>query len=497
MINFTTWLQDHSSKKPWLIAGKGPSFEKLNQHDSNDYQIITLNHAIQHISALIAHVIDFDVITDAQSAIDKNAQYLLMPWHPHIDNKSGAKNLKQIALENDFIKQLDDQNRLLWYNSSHAQDHHPDFPVVEVKYFSADAVVSLLAANAVNNIYTVGIDGGKTYNHQFEHLNDKTLLSNSRASFNDQFIAIAQIQEQYPVSVNPLGEPSIKVYSGSMQDQWLASRVLEFSIRWRTSACVEFFPLYDADINIPKPKDPSNQPRTPFSFQRFLIPALNQYQGRGIYLDSDMLVFTDIRDLAFRDMKSQDVLNVWDTSGEARRPQFSVMLMNCEALDWDIKKIVQQLDSGELSYEQLMYEMKVAKNIAGELENEWNSLEHYEADKTKLLHYTDMNRQPWLTRNNPNADLWLKELATARALGYISKDEVKQQVVLGHVRPSIVYQLKTQRYNPQDIPGWVKWIDKLFKPPHKQKGLFWTNSAVKYLLGNISFQLAKLLARFN
>ncbi|MBM4264570.1 MAG: hypothetical protein FJ145_24490 [Deltaproteobacteria bacterium] len=51
------------------------------------------------------------------------------------------------------------------------------------------------------------------------------------------------------------------------------------------------------DIPVPLPKDRENQPRTGFSFSRFLIPSLCQYRGKAIYLDADMLVFDDIAKL--------------------------------------------------------------------------------------------------------------------------------------------------------------------------------------------------------
>ena len=56
-------------------------------------------------------------------------------------------------------------------------------------------------------------------------------------------------------------------------------------------------PLHEATIPIPTPATPANRPRTPFSFQRFLIPELCGFKGRGIYVDSDMQVFEDIRGL--------------------------------------------------------------------------------------------------------------------------------------------------------------------------------------------------------
>lgn len=497
MINFSTWLRSFEPKKPWLIAGKGPSLERLAEYDTNEYHIITLNHAIKNTNALIAHLIDLDVLVDLRNELEANSALVVMPWFPHVNNQSGSKNLLRLAKEDPFIDFLISQDRLLWYNSSLAKEYHPDYPIIDVKFFSFDAVVSLLASSGVSDIKTIGIDGGTTYSQQLAEYNDKTLLSNGRSSFNDQFIAAAQTIEKHTINVSPLGEEKVKVFVGSLADQWLATRLLEFSIRWRTSAGVEVVPLYEANIHIPTPQKPENRPRTPFSFQRFLIPALCDYSGKAIYLDSDMMVFTDIRDLAFRDMKGQPILHAWESQDQKRKPQFSVMLINCEELRWDIKAIVEQLDRDELSYEELMHEMKILPSAGGDIENEWNSLEHFEANKTKLLHYTDMNLQPWLSKKNPLGEIWITELAAAVKLGFITKSELKQQVTEGSVRPTIIYQLKALHLDPQTIPKSVRWIDKLFRPPHKQTTAFWRNKRNKKILGTVSYSLAKLLARQN
>src|SRR5690606_29185021 len=125
----------------------------------------------------------------------------------------------------------------------------------------------------------------------------------------------------------------------------------------------DVFPLFQSKTRIPMPKDPKNKPRTPFSFQRFLIPELKNFKGRAIYLDSDMQVFKDIKDLWTRPMDDCDVLSAFEASETGRRPQFAVMLMDCEKLKWSIQDIVARLDSGELNYEQLMYHMAMAKKV--------------------------------------------------------------------------------------------------------------------------------------
>jgi hypothetical protein len=103
---------------------------------------------------------------------------------------------------------------------------------------------------------------------------------------------------------------------------------------------VEVKPIYQTGIEIPLPKDPENLPRTPFSFQRFLIPEVVGYKGRAIYLDADMQVFKDIRSLWMRPFNGAEILAVEEPVETGRRPQFSVMVLDCDSLNWKVREIV-------------------------------------------------------------------------------------------------------------------------------------------------------------
>jgi len=51
------------------------------------------------------------------------------------------------------------------------------------------------------------------------------------------------------------------------------------------------------------------------------------------------------------------MLSVRSPAGSARPPQFSVMLMDCSRLRWDVRELVRQLDRGAMDYDGLMYRM--------------------------------------------------------------------------------------------------------------------------------------------
>ena len=239
-------------------------------------------------------------------------------------------------------------------------------------------------------------------------------------------------------------------------------RVLAFSLSESSSLPVEVIAIGSFDRPIPRPADLRNQPRTPFSFQRFLIPELCAHQGRAIYLDADMQVFSDIAALWNHPMGDCELLTVRE-GNDGRRGQFSVMLLDCARLPWRIEEIVAGLDAGRYTYEQLMQEMCVARNVGRTLPASWNSLERHEPGVTHLLHYTDMNTQPWVSMRNPLGGLWLDCLRRAVAAGFIAREEVVREVAAGHVRPSLLAQLD----EPATPAAKLRALDADFVAPYK------------------------------
>lgn len=281
-----------------------------------------------------------------------------------------------------------------------------------------------------------------------------------------------------PIKNSSIKNSSIKIYLGTQVEQRLATEVLSYSIRQHTRATVEIVPLYEAvtaaGIQIPTPSDPKLRPRTPFTFQRFAIPALCHYQGRAIYLDSDMLVFQDIRKLweqSFLDQQNPtrifDLLSVPEPASSNRLPQYSVMMLNCEQLQWNAPRLVNQLAQGKWSYEQFVLEMAPAQKKSASLPIGWNDLERYSPGKTALVHYTDMPRQPWLSTVNPLAELWCDALLKAISSGAIRRQTVCESVARGWVRPSLLVQIELGIANPKDLSNEVIERDRLtFTPPH-------------------------------
>jgi len=251
----------------------------------------------------------------------------------------------------------------------------------------------------------------------------------------------------------------IDIFVGADRSQLLAVAVLEHSIRRHTERRVRLCPLIDLDL--PEPEDPRQGSRTNFSFARFAIPELKRFQGKALYLDADMQVFRDIGELwdiplegatvAIQEELPEHAVEGHKQGAPAKRvKQSSVMLIDCARAHWDVNEIVGGLD-GRYTYEQLMYELCILpeSEIRYAVPFVWNSLEHYDLD-TRLIHYTDMDTQPWVSPANRLGWLWLDEVRLMLATGELVRADLEREIELGHFRPSLVRELDDTPH----VRGW-------------------------------------------
>jgi hypothetical protein len=239
----------------------------------------------------------------------------------------------------------------------------------------------------------------------------------------------------------------MRVFVGTDESQILATNVLEYSIRKHASRPVEFHRM--TVDGMPMPKDHKNRPRTGFSFCRFTIPQRCGYRDRALYLDADMLVFTDIAELWRIPFDDQTLLCTWQ--GEPppdwrNNPMFktgrhyAVMLLDCERLHWDVRDVIRGLDEGRYSYQQLMYDMCIVAPdaIDHRLATEWNSLENYVPGTTKNIHYTVVPTQPWKCRTNPHGAVWDQHLEEAIAARMVTREQIESGVRKGLVHADLL-----------------------------------------------------------
>lgn len=212
---------------------------------------------------------------------------------------------------------------------------------------------------------------------------------------------------------------TIKIFIASEPGNEKAEQTLDWSIRNTTSGPFEITWMTDAlpewqDWNRGREGRKQNSGvgwKTNFSCFRWAIPELCGFQGRAIYLDVDQLLIKDIRQMWKLPMNDAAYLSI-------RPERTDVMLMDCSKFNapwW--RSLEYMRPSGK---NQKYYRMLVEKNSkVGELDGIYNCLDGDGfSDKTRLIHYTKMDTQPWNPfpdvlnyrphKNKQVSDLWHK-----------------------------------------------------------------------------------------
>lgn len=455
-----------SADTPFVVLGKGPSFSLRHQHDLSGCQLVSLNHTVREQRVQIAHMIDIDVVEDCEDCLWDNCEWLIVPRRPHVNCRPTPLTLEDFVQTMPILARFAAAGRLLTY--SLWSDRSDRRPAKVQGTFSGSVVVNLLGQLGVKHVRLLGVDGGTDYSTAFHDLNEKTLFRNQHTSFDIQFSEIQKSVEEYAMSVQPVVEP-IRIFVGADDSQMVAAHVLEYSIRKHTQHPVQFFCM--RNMPVPPPRHPKNRPGTGFSFNRFLIPQLAGYRGKALYIDADMLVFDDIAGLWNTPMDGKSVLcstqneipKGWEGganndhgAGRYWTPgrQMSVMLMDCEKLDWDITRIIAGLDRDEYSYKQLMAEFCIldGDQIGDTIPNEWNCLEWYEAGRSQLVHFTVVPTQPWKNDRSPIASLWEESFREAVAAGAVPMDVIRESVDRKLIKASLLSMAEEVRSLPEAQP---------------------------------------------
>jgi hypothetical protein len=206
----------------WVLVGKGPSFAKRSRLLPGF--VLGLNHVCQHISCDLAHFTDLDAYRQCEETLvgqysttefdihtgEKPQSFaisrgtnVVLPWHPHTNNKPGKRNLAVLLEEIPTLQILHEQGRLYSYNSTLApvRTRNAALSTHLTRYFSAVVGLHILAAHGIKHIRTLGIDGGNSYAPCF---NSDTLLNNGRKSFDVQFEEMRKIAEGFKLDLEPL-----------------------------------------------------------------------------------------------------------------------------------------------------------------------------------------------------------------------------------------------------------------------------------------------------
>lgn len=136
---------------------------------------------------------------------------------------------------------------------------------------------------------------------------------------------------------------------------------------------------------------------TPFSGFRWGIPYACDYQGRGIYMDSDVIVLADIAELWHQKMQPGKVALA--KGGGSWR--YCVSLWDCAAME-GIVFPYERLRKVATSHREMVQYMASHPHMTQEFMGDWNCLDgvgytqFFKRSNLKALHYTDMRTQPQL-----------------------------------------------------------------------------------------------------
>ena len=432
MLDATQWWKEwDGARRPWLVLDNGPSLARREEFDLTPYATVALIGIAGETHADVAFFSDWKTVSDLAGKVASTVKFLLLP------NASSAKASSDIIEGTPALQEMETEGRLISYD-----------PALAPGVGDAGKVISLLGALGARHVRTLGVDNGPQPTPEVVQKSD----------------SIAAAIQKYNLFSGPLTcEVPARIFIGSDPSQELGAKMLEYTVRKHSTITTTFDTMQN--VEVPMPKDPNNQPRTQFSFNRFVIPALAGYHGRGLYLDADMQVFSDLRELW--EMPFGDATAMYAPPSNPSRPkQTSVMLLDCDRLSWDIKNIVRDLDEGRYDYEGLLRDMKLEPEgaVQDRVPTDWNSLEEYTPGKTRLLHYTDMKTQPWVSRRNPLGDLWAGALRDAIADCFVSPGEVKRAVRDGYIRPSLLRQISL---NPAKWPLFLRTAGRILDVRYK------------------------------
>lgn len=170
----------------------------------------------------------------------------------------------------------------------------------------------------------------------------------------------------------------LRIFIGYDPRQPIAFNVLAQSIYRRSSKPLSITPLIIEQLPIDRVG------LTPFTYSRFLVPWLCDYQGPALFLDIDMLVLDDINKL-FEKFDARYALQIVKHQDELAFERASVMLFNCDKCRILTPHFINDRENKGLHAINWVKSQEI-----GELPAEWNHLIGYNAkrDDAKLVHYT-------------------------------------------------------------------------------------------------------------
>ena len=192
----------------------------------------------------------------------------------------------------------------------------------------------------------------------------------------------------------------INVFIGYDSKEKVAYNVLSHSIIQNSTKPVAITPIALNNLKDDFVRERNNISSTEFSFSRFMIPHLMNYQGWALFMDCDMLMFEDIAELwRMRDdskaiqvckhdyvPKEKTKFLGQTQTAYPKKNWSSFMLMNCKKCSTLTPDYVNRASGLELH----QFKWLESEDLIGDLPLEWNWLVgEYDYNKNaKNVHWT-------------------------------------------------------------------------------------------------------------
>jgi len=193
----------------------------------------------------------------------------------------------------------------------------------------------------------------------------------------------------------------INIFIGYDSKEKIAYHVLSESILRNSTKPVSITPIYLPNIKDDFLRERNSLSSTEFSFSRFIIPHLMNYQGWALFMDCDMLMKADVEELwRLRDDKyavqvcKHDYTPRTETkflghiqTAYPKKNWSSFMLMNCKKCIRLTPDYVNKASGLELH----QFKWLEKEELIGSLPLEWNWLagEYPYKEEVKNIHYTE------------------------------------------------------------------------------------------------------------
>ena len=184
---------------------------------------------------------------------------------------------------------------------------------------------------------------------------------------------------QVTISMAVTHDGPLRIFVGFDPRQPISYTVLQHSLVWRAKKTFALTPLLIENLPIQR------QGLTPFTYSRFLVPWLCNFEGWALFLDPDMIFLDDVGNLF--DL-ADDRHAAMVTKSQYRFEWASLILFNC---GHPANKVLTPdfIDSEERCSTPHLMDWLKGEEI-GDLPAEWNHLVGYDQPRgdARLVHYT-------------------------------------------------------------------------------------------------------------